>query len=331
MQKTVQQFAITALVIGGFLGLMMVLKQRSSGGAAKTRWTIGILQTATHPALDDAKKGFMDVLQEKMGADVSFVVRNGEGSSTQMHAIAEHFRARPEIDAVYAIATPAVQAMTSVEKVKPIIIAAVTDPQQLGILTPTTNVCGTSDMIDVEQEIESMKLLLPTVKTVSVLYSPSEINATIVAEKMKELLSKKGMTPRLVPITTQADVVSAVSSALTKSDALLAPTDNLIASAITIIVDLARKAGKPLIVSDNKLVAHGALMAQGVNYYESGKESGRIAYQVLAQKKHPYEIPIAYGASKDIVINKQTLRELGLTLPPALLQSSTLIDTAAGK
>lgn len=331
MDKTVQKLSIAALVLGSFLGVMLLLKQMSRSDAGKTRWTIGILQTATHPALDDAKKGFVEAVKEKMGGDVSFVVRNGEGSSTQMHAIAEHFHGRPAIDAVYAIATPAVQAMASVERVKPIIIAAVTDPQQLGIMTPNTNVCGTSDMIDVEQEIESMQLLLPSVKSVSVIYSPSEINATIIAEKMKDSLSKKGITPRLVPITTQADVVSAISSALTKSDALLAPTDNLIASAITIIADLARKARKPLIVSDNTLVTYGALMAQGVNYYESGKESGRIAHEVLVAKKHPYEIPIVHETSKKLVINKQVLQELGLIVPQVLTPLATFIDTAAEK
>ncbi len=331
MDKTVEKISIAALLLSAILGGMMLIKQLSRGSAPKTRWTIGIMQTATHPALDDVKKGFMEVLQEKMGNDVSFVIRNGEGSSTQMHAIAQHFHTRPEIDAIFAIATPAVQAMASVEQVKPIIIAAVTDPQQLGIMRPTTNVCGTSDMINVEQEVASMSLLLPSLKTVSIIYSPSEINATIVAEKMKEAVLKKGITPRLVPITTQAEVVSAISSALTKSDALLAPTDNLIASAITIIADLARKAHKPLIVSDNMLVQYGALMAQGVNYYDSGKESGHIAYEVVAQKKHPSAIPLAYGTSTKVFINKKVLQELGLTVPPALVPMSTLVDPKVGQ
>lgn len=329
MEEMAQKVTMLAVIAVALIGGLFLLKRVSGAGDKKTRWTIGIIQTATHPALDDTRKGFVEVLKE-MGVDVSFIVKNGEGSSSQLHAIAEQFHARPHINALFAIATPAVQAAAAVEREKPLIIAAVTDPQQLGIISPTTNVSGTSDMINVEQEVHSMKLLLPKVKTVSIIYSPSEINATIVAQKMKEAVEKEGMTPRLVPLTSQADIVGALTSALSKSDALLAPTDNLIASAITVIADMARKARKPLIVSDNTLVKYGALMAQGVNYYESGKESGRIAYEILVGQKKPAQIPVVSGGSSKLFINKDVLNELGLSMPQELQSSAVLVGTGVG-
>ncbi|MBA3751819.1 ABC transporter substrate-binding protein [Candidatus Dependentiae bacterium] len=326
MEKTMQKIGLACVVLIGIIGSIVFFKKRSSSVTGKPRWTIGILQTATHPALDDVRKGFMQVLEEKLGKDIAFVVRNGEGTIGNIHAIAQQFHARDSIDAIFAVATPAVQAIASLEKKKPIFIAAVTAPEKLGIMNPKGNICGTSDMTNVEQQIESMRLLLPSLKTVSILFSPSEINSVVVAEKMRDVLLKNGITSHPVAIITQAEISTAVISALSKSDALLAPTDNVVASAITLIADLAHKARKPLIVSDNTLVKFGALMAQGVNYFESGKQTGLIAYEVLLHNKAPYQIPIMFSESKEVFINRQVLQDLGLTIPAALKDRSIVVE-----
>ena len=51
--------------------------------------------------------------------------------------------------------------MSAVEKERPIIISAVTDPFALGLIHPKTNVCGTKDMINVKSEIEMLIQLVP--------------------------------------------------------------------------------------------------------------------------------------------------------------------------
>jgi putative ABC transport system substrate-binding protein len=178
--RAIISFSLIAIVV---IGAIMVKKSLTRNQINK-RWTIGILQTASHPALDAARDGFMATLQQKLGDDIGFVIRNGEGSIGAIHTIAQQFYARDDIQAIYAIATPAAQAITSIEKTKPVIIAAVTVAPELGISFAEPNICGVSDMINVRAEIEAMCDLLPNIKTVGIVFSTAEVNSVAVSKIM---------------------------------------------------------------------------------------------------------------------------------------------------
>jgi putative tryptophan/tyrosine transport system substrate-binding protein len=299
---------IAALVIGAIIIKKSVIRNHA-------HINIAIIQTASHPALDAARDGFINSLQEKLGTDVGFTIRNGEGSINTLYAIAQQFHARQDIDAIYAIATPAAQAMASVEKEKPIIIAAVTVSPELGINFDSPNICGVSDMINVRAEIDAMKQLLPNIQTVGIIFSTAETNSIATSKIMVAELERAGYTPITIGIASESDIEPAVMSALRKVDALLAPTDNTIANTIALIADLARKAEKPLIVSDNMLVKYGPLMARGVDYHQAGVDAAQIALQLLINHKKPYELPIVGAESKDIFVNMQTARALHVVIP----------------
>ena len=289
-------------------------------------FTIGILQTASHPALDAAREGFMAAITDAVGDKINFVVHNGQGTISSIHTIAQQFHAKQDIDAIFAIATPAAQAMVSVEKEKPIIIAAVSLSPQLGSIFSVPNICGTSDMIDVRKEVEAMKMLLPQdIKTVGILYCTAEVNSVAMSQIMVTELEQAGYTPLLVGVTSEADMEPAILSAARKVDAFLAPTDNVVANTITLIVDLMNKANKPLIVSDNMLVKNGALMARGVDYYESGKQAGAVALHVLLQHKKPSDLPIVRANNKEIFVNKAVLDKFGFTIPGAIARDVVLV------
>lgn len=304
-----------------------MIKKSLTRGTTNKKWTIGILQTASHPALDAARDGFMTTLQKKLGDDIGFVVSNGQGSISSIHTIAQQFHARSDVNAIYAIATPAAQAIVSVEKEKPVIIAAVTVAPELGINFTAPNICGVSDMINVSAEIEAMQQLLPNAKTVGIIFSSAEVNSVAVSKIMTAELERRNITPLVVGIASESDIEPAVMSTLRKVDALIAPTDNTIANTIAVIADLARKAEKPLIVSDNMLVKYGPLMARGVDYYESGIQAAHVALQLLINHKKPYELPILDTESKAVFVNKQTLENLKLVIPDTLQQDVIMIET----
>jgi len=315
--------AIATITLG-----TLIIKKTFHRTKSNKKWTIGILQTASHPALDAARDGFVETLQKKLPHDVDFVIRNGEGSISNIYTIAQQFHARQDLSAVYAIATPAAQAITSVEKEKPIIIAAVSVSPELGISFDQPNVCGVSDMINVRAEVEAMHLLLPNIKTVGIVFTSAEVNSVATAKIMTTELERVGYTPVTVGIASESDIEPAVMSALRKVDALIAPTDNYIANAIALIADLARKAEKPLIVSDNMLVKHGPLMARGVDYYEGGVQAAAVALQLLVNHAKPYELPIVMADNEKVFVNTQTLAALQLTIPDTLAEHVVSVEMA---
>jgi putative tryptophan/tyrosine transport system substrate-binding protein len=319
--RTVITIGIIAALVIGFI----ILKKSITHSNA--RINIAIIQTASHPALDAARDGFITSLQEKLGKDIGFTIRNGEGSINTLYAIAQQFHARQDIDAIYAIATPAAQAMASVETEKPIIIAAVTVSPELGINFDGDNICGVSDMINVRAEVEAMQQLLPNIQTVGILFNTAETNAVATSKIMFTELERAGYTPITIGVVSESDMEPAVMSALRKVDALIAPTDNTVANSIALIADLARKAEKPLIVSDNMLVKHGPLMARGVDYYQAGIDAARIALQLLIDHKKPYELPILSTHTQEVFVNTQTAAALNIVIPDKLKKYIMPVDT----
>jgi putative tryptophan/tyrosine transport system substrate-binding protein len=302
-----------------FLALLaLIVVKRMTKRKPTAVYTIGILQTASHPALDAARDGFIEELKRLMGDKIDFVINNAQGSIAHVHSIAQQFHANKQMSGFFAIATPAAQALSSVEKEKPIMIAAVTDPQALGLLHPKTNICGTQDLIDVKAEIDMLVHLVPHAKVVGLLYTSGEVNSLALVKMMRAELEARGLSPIDFAANGESDMPVVVQLACRKSDVILAPTDNTVASSISLIASIAHKAKKPLIVSDNMLVASGALAARGVDYKTSGKEAAHSAYATLVEGKKPYELPIIQPKSNTIWINRQTLHALGLTVPQAL-------------
>ena len=95
--------------------------------------------------------------------------------------------------------------------------------------------------------------LLPQAKTIGLLYTSGEINSLVLVKQMKKELATHGLMPVDFAIGNEADIQHVVELACRKSDVILAPTDNTVASTISAIATIALKYKKPLIVSDNML------------------------------------------------------------------------------
>lgn len=292
----------------------------------KYNLTIAILQTISHPALDQVKEGFMQRMKEVLKDKISFIIQNPEGSTNQAQLIAQNLISNSNIDGFFAIATPALAVLSDIEKKRPVFFSAVTDPKSLGIVHEGTNVCGTSDMIDVDAEVKMLHNLLPLAKKVAILYNTSEINSKKLADKMKESLIVLGLEPLEVGFNSTFEITSAVNFACSKADVILAPTDNSIASTIDAIVKITKNNNKPLIVSDNLLVKYGALAAMGVNYKNLGIQAADIALKVLIKGAKPDSIPLKVSKIKDIFINKKALEDFGIKIPRSLMSKVRFVE-----
>jgi len=320
--RTRSMLAVIALTI--FISSFIIMRQLKKH-SAKAGYTIGILQTASHPALDAVRDGFIEQAQKTMKG-ITFIVKNAQGSVTTAHTIAEQMHADKNINAILAIATPAAQAIAAVEKEKPIFIAAVTDPAALGLLHPGSNVCGASDMLNVKAEIDMLVQLVPKAKTVALLFTNAEANSVALVKLMREELSARGLTTLDFGVSNESEIPMAAQWAFSKADVVLSPTDNNVASTIEIINHIAQKSKKPFMVSDNLLVKKGATAACGVDYKENGKQAAQIAHAVLIEKRKPADLPIAQQKNNTVYINKPLLEALGLQIPKTLQATIVIVE-----
>ncbi len=316
-----------SLFIGGIFAILGLASFFSNKQHQANKTTIGILQFASHPALDRAVEHFKQAVQKNLGREVWFVERNAQGSVSQAQLIAQQFHQDQSLDAILAVATPAAQACAFTEKKRPIFITAVTDPVAAGLDKTNNNICGTADAIDAQKTVDLIKQLVPQAKTIGLLFNQSESNAVITGRQLAKQLKKNGLTVIQQAIAQESDLLLVAERLLTRTDVLLTPIDNTVAATITLLAEKAIAHKKPLIVSDNTLVAKGALAAAGIEYAVAGRKAAELACDVLSGKSTTKMLGFVQTPVEAFCINKDTAAKIGLAIDPTLASISRVIKS----
>ncbi|HHV94405.1 MAG TPA: ABC transporter substrate-binding protein [Firmicutes bacterium] len=316
---------IAVLILAALIGT-------NAAAAADAKIKIGITQIVEHPALDAARQGFIDELAA-FGYDenkVSYDLQNAQGDFATAQTIAEKF-ASGKVDLVLAIATPTAQATANVIRDIPILITAVTDPVAAGLVEsierPGTNVTGTSDLTPVAKQLELLKTIAPQAKRVGVLYNPGEANSLVQLDLARKAAAGLGFSVVEVPVDSSSSVYQAAQSTVGKVDALYVPTDNTVVSALESVVIVAENAKLPLIVGETDSVRRGALGTISIDYYALGRQTGRMALEILEKNANPAEMPIQYLDDVELVLNLGAAERMGVELPAELVaQAGQIFD-----
>lgn len=291
--------------------------------------TIGITQIVVHDALDAARKGFLDALKEggyEEGKNLVIDYKNAQGDPQTAQSIAKDFVTN-KVDMIFAIATPTAQAAYNSTKEIPIVITAVTDPVDAGIAKALdksgTNVTGTSDDVPIGPQLDLIIKIIPSVKTLGVVYNTSEANSVLQVKRLKEAAAKVGLAVEEAGVTNVNEMNQVMPVLLSKVDALYIPTDNTVASAYALVNKLALEKKIPVFAAEDAGVTAGALLSAGIDYYQLGKEAGQKAIEVL-KGKAPTDIAITTIANPTITINKATADALGITIPEDILKGAVI-------
>lgn len=279
-------------------------------------YKIGILQLTQHPALDKANEGFIAALDD---AGISYTIdqQNASGDQPTCQTIAEKL-VNDGNDLIYAIATPAAQAVAGMTKDIPVVISAVTDPAESGLVAdnaaPGGNVTGASDLTPVADQISLLKQLIPDAKTVGVLYCSAESNSAIQAQMAKEACEANGLEAVDFTVSSTNEIQTVVESMVGKVDAIYAPTDNTIANGMATVAMIANDNGLPVICGESGMVESGGLATYGIDYYQLGYMAGEMAVDILVNGTNPGDIPVGYlSADKcEFAVNEETAAKLGI-------------------
>ncbi|CAM3225945.1 ABC transporter substrate-binding protein [Streptobacillus ratti] len=270
-------------------------------------YRIGISQIVDHPALNATRNGFKDELRMN-GINTLFIETNANGDISTL-VLNTRKLVNQKVDLIYAIATPTAQvAQNSTEEI-PIVISAVTDAKSSGLINK--NVTGVLDIVDIEKQILLLKDIMPQIKKLGVIYSSGEQNSVIQVENLKKITVKYGIELIEKSVSQINEIAIATESILKEVDALYTPTDNLVASTINVIADKAKETKKITLGAEKSHVDSGILMTLGIDYYELGKEAGKIAIRVINGEK-PEDIEIKGMDNLKFEYNKDTAKLLGL-------------------
>ena len=284
--------------------------------AEGTTYKIGILQLVQHTALDAANEGFIAALDEA-GIQYDLDSQNASGDQSACQTVASKF-ANDKKDLILAIATPAAQAVAGAVTDTPVLITAVTDPAESGLVDdnqkPGGNVTGTSDLTPVKEQIDLLKQILPDAKKVGILYCSAESNSEIQAQMAREAIEAAGMTSQDFTVSSSNEIQTVVQSMVGKVDASYAPTDNTIAAGMTTVGMVAGDNNLPVICGESGMVDNGGLATYGIDYYQLGYMTGQQAVRILTEGASPADMPIEYLPVEkcELTVNEETAATLGI-------------------
>ena len=222
------------------------------------------------------------------------------------------------VDLVFAIATPAAQAMAGATSDIPIVGSAITDYAESGLVAdndaPGGNVTGSSDLTPVADQIDLMLKLLPDTESVGILFCSAESNSEVQVKLAEETLDAAGVAHERYPVSSSNEIQQMVESMVGKVDAIYTPTDNTIASAMSTIAMIANEAKIPTVCGEVAHVEAGGLASISINYEELGRRAGEMAVKILSEGADPAEMPIETMSADecDLVYNQKTADEIGV-------------------
>lgn len=312
--KLVKKLATISVASMGLLTLAAC--SSSSEQASSDVVKVGVLQYMEHESLTAAREGFVAELEAngyKEGETLVLDYQNAQGDQANLQTISEQLIDGNDI--VLAIATPSAQSLATVSTETPIVFTAVTDPLSADLVEsiekPGGLLTGTSDQAPIDKQVELLGQAVPDAKTVGILYTTSERNSEVQVEQAKELLEKAGYKVVVKGITSSNEVQDAATSLMKDVDALFIPTDNTVASTMTMIGELSVEHKVPVIGGSTDMVDEGGLLTYGTNYEALGRQTAKMAIKII-EGANVSETAVEYPETVSLHVNEEMAQKLGI-------------------
>jgi putative ABC transport system substrate-binding protein len=259
------------------------------------------------------------------GQNVKFQYRWAEGRYERLPELAAEL-VREQVSVIIPIggAPPTVAAKAATSTI-PIAFNMLADPLELGLVAslnrPGGNLTGVA-MMGVELEVKRLQLLreaVPTAALIAMLVNPTNAHATGQVQEVQRAAHAVDQQLVVLNASTENELQQVFASiAKEGAAALLVGADTFFTSKPVLFVLLTARHAIPAIYPWRSHVDAGGLMSYGASLVDSYRQTGVYAGQILKGAK-PADLPILEPTKIELVINLQSAKAIGLTMPPTLL------------
>ena len=248
---------------------------------------------------------------QKAGKTVDFDTQVAGGADLCTTVI-NAFTAK-NVDLIMANATPALLAAANATNTIPVLGTSVTDYSDTFSGNIPANVTGTSDAVPFAQQAEMMinTLNLTAGDQVGVLYCTNESNSLIQYNAVKALFEAEGIVVKAYTFSETTELQALVTSAANDCKAIYVPSDNTVADNDTIVGSICNEKKVPVYTSYGGSICYASL---AIDYYELGKETGKMAAEILLGTKTASDFDIK-TLTPSVVYNEELCKQLGITVP----------------
>ena len=289
---------------------------------------VGFLSPSSSETNADSLRGFHHGLKDSgyiEGENVTIVYRWAEGQIDRLPVLAaELVRRRVAVIAATGATNPALAAKAATTTI-PIVFMVGEDPVRLGLVAslaqPGGNLTGIN-FLNVElvaKRLELLRELVPAAVRVAVFVNPVNPNAETTERDVAEAARAMGLQIQIIKVSTSREINAAFATFVReRPDAILVGGDTLFRSRRVQLAHLATLHKVPASYGGRDVAEVGGLMSYGSNVVDAYRQVGIYTGRILKGAK-PADLPVVQSTKFDLVINAETARMLGLTVPPTLL------------
>jgi putative ABC transport system substrate-binding protein len=278
--------------------------------------------------LEARDKAFLEGLHEVgyvEGKNIVIEYRFAHGKFERLAELAAEL-VRLDVDVIVAVVTQASIAAKAVTKKIPVVMLGVSDPLSSGLVTslarPDANITGTSSMTGevAGKWLELLKEIVPKLSRVAVLWNPDNaIFQNQMLHATKRAASVLGLQLQEIGARSSEEIDRAFEKlSKDRTDALLVMADPTLIANRARIIDLAARSRLPAIYGTPGHAEAGGLMSYSPDMQGQFRRAATYVDKILKGAK-PADLPVEQATRFELVINQNTAKALGLSIPLLLL------------
>jgi len=290
---------------------------------------IGFLHPASPDRFADRLRGFRQGLKDAgyvEGENVAIEYRWADNQFDRLPALAAEL-VRRQVSVIAALGGPVpALAAKAATAIIPVVFLVAEDPVRLGLVAslarPSGNLTGIN-FFNAElgaKRLELLRTLVPGAARVAILVNPANAQTTETTLRDLEPAGRAmGLQLQVLNASSSRDIDKAFEAlARDRPDAVFVSLDTSFADRRVQLVHLASRHAIPATYALRDFVEAGGLMSYGTNFVDAYRKAGAYTGRILKGAK-PADLPVVQSSKFELVINHQTARILGLTVPQSLL------------
>ncbi len=287
---------------------------------------VGLLEPTSPEAFADRLRAFRQGLKDTgyvEGENVAIEYRWAENQPDRLPALADEL-VRRKVAVIVAVAGAAFAAKAATTTI-PIVFIAGEDPVKLGLVAnlarPGGNLTGINQFNDelAAKRLGLLRELVPGVTRVAVLLDPAVTTTETTLRDAEAAARAIGLQIQVFNASNSHEINVAFATFLReRPDALFVGIGPFFTSRRVQLAILAARHLVPMASGVRAIAEAGGLMSYGSDILDARRQIGVYVGRILKGAK-PADLPVVQASKFELVINLQTARALGITVPPTLL------------
>jgi putative tryptophan/tyrosine transport system substrate-binding protein len=293
---------------------------------------IGFLHSQSPETYAEMMRGFRQGLKESgyiEGENLAIEYRWANNEMDRLPALATDLARRRVALIATAGGVSAALAAKAATATIPIIFNAGDDPVRRGLVAslarPGGNLTGVSILVIevLGKRLEFLRELVPGVARVAVLVNPAEAANTETTLRDVEAAARRfGLQVQIFKADTSDEINAAFESiGRERPDALFIGVTPFFVARRVQLVQLAAFHRLPAAYPLRDFAEAGGLFSYGSSLFDAYRQIGVYSGRILKGAK-PEDLPVVQSSKFELVVNRQTAKMLGLSIPSTLLATA---------